>query len=129
MARSLNQITVIGNVGNAPETFGEGDKGGARFSVATSPPWKQEATEWHRVICWRKLAEIVGKYVNKGDRVAVVGRMTYNEWTGKDGQTRTSAEILADEVIMLGSPQQPSAKPVVESRGDMHGPPDEKLPF
>jgi single-strand DNA-binding protein len=123
MARSLNQITVIGNVGGDPETFGEGDKGGARFSVATAPGWKPEATEWHRVICWRKLAEIVGKYINKGDRVAVVGRMTYNKWTNKAGDEVVTAEILADEVIMLGSPQG-APKPAASA-----APSDEKLPF
>ncbi len=123
MARSLNQITGIGNVGGDPDTFGEGDKGGARFSVATAPSWKPEATEWHRVICWRKLAEIVAKYVNKGDRVAVVGRMTYNEWE-KDGITRVTAEILADEVIMLGGGQGGHTNPAPSK-----APSEEKLPF
>ncbi len=125
MARSLNQITVIGNVGMDPDTFGDGDKGGARFSVATSPSWKPEATEWHRVICWRKLAEIVGKYVKKGDRVAVVGRMTYNEWE-KDGVTRITAEILADEVIMLGGG---SGSGSTAYKPASAAPSDEKLPF
>jgi single-strand DNA-binding protein len=122
MARSLNQITLIGNVGGDVDTFGEGDKGGARFSVATSPSWKPDATEWHRVICWRKLAEIVAKYVKKGDRVAVVGRMTYNSWEDKDGNKRVTAEVLADEVLMLGGGKE-SAAPAANT------PPDSDLPF
>jgi single-strand DNA-binding protein len=125
MARSLNTITLIGNVGQAPETFGEGEKGGARFSVATSPSWKPEATEWHRVICWRKLAEIVGRYVNKGDKVCVIGRMTYNEWEDRNGQKQTTAEILADEVIMLGGGRQATST----NAASKDIPPDEKLPF
>jgi single-strand DNA-binding protein len=128
MARSLNTITLIGNVGQQPETFGEGDKGGARFSVATSPSWKPEATEWHRVICWRKLAEIVGRYVNKGDKVCVIGRMTYNEWTDKAGVTRTTAEILADEVLMLGSPPSGGSGNAPTST-TMDPEADKKLPF
>jgi single-strand DNA-binding protein len=88
--------------------------------VATSPSWKPDATEWHKIICWRKLAEIVSKYVKKGDRVAVVGRLSYNSWEDKDGNKRVTAEILADEVVMLGGGEQAQAAPVTEvADGDL----------
>ena len=110
MARSLNKATLIGNLGAAPEI--RSTHSGTRvatLSVATSRRWTsragdpQEKTEWHRVVCWDKLAEICERYLNKGDRVYVEGRIEYRQWEGQDGQTRYSTEIRAREMIMLGS--------------------------
>jgi len=109
MARSLNKVQIIGNLGADPEL--RTTTGGARvatLSVATSRGWtdrqgqQQEKTEWHRVICWERLAEICEKYLNKGDRVYIEGSIEYRQYEDKDGQTRYITEIRAREMIMLG---------------------------
>lgn len=110
MSRSLNKATLIGNLGADPEvrSTGSGTRV-ATISVATSRRWTsrsgepREKTEWHRVVCWDRLAEIVERYLKKGDRVYVEGRIEYRQWEGQDGQTRYTTEIRAQEMIMLGS--------------------------
>jgi single-strand DNA-binding protein len=100
---------IIGNLGADPEV--RTTPGGTRvatLSVATSRSWtgktgdQQERTEWHRVVAWDRLAEICERYLKKGDRVYVEGRIEYRQWEGKDGQTRYTTEIRAREMIMLG---------------------------
>lgn len=109
MARSLNKVQIIGNLGADPEL--RTTTGGARvatLSVATSRSWtdrqgqQQEKTEWHRVIFWEKLAEICEKYMSKGDRIYVEGSIEYRQYEDKDGQTRYITEIRGREMIMLG---------------------------
>ena len=109
MSRSLNKAMVIGNLGSDPEV--RSTSGGTRvatLSVATSRRWtdrggeEQERTEWHRVVCWDRLAEIVEQYLSKGDRIYVEGRIEYRQWEGDDGRTRYTTEIRAREMIMLG---------------------------
>ena len=112
MSRSLNKVTLIGNLGNDPEV--RSTTGGSRvatFSLATSRQWndaagaKQEKTEWHRCVVWNtkgsQLADIVERYVKKGDKLYVEGRIEYRQWQDKDGQTRYSTEINVRELIML----------------------------
>ena len=113
MSRSVNKVTLIGNLGNEPEvrTTAGGSKV-ATFSLATGRQWtgangeKQEKTEWHRCVVWNtkgsQLADIVEKYVKKGDKLYVEGRIEYRQWQDKDGQTRYSTEINVRELIMLG---------------------------
>ena len=110
MSRSLNKATLIGNLGADPEV--RSTNTGTRvatLSVATSRRWtsrsgeQQEKTEWHRVVCWDKLAEIAERYLKRGDRLYVEGRIEYRQWEGQDGQTRYTTEIRASEMIMLGS--------------------------
>ncbi len=110
MARSLNKAMIIGNLGADPEV--RTTPGGTRvatLSVATSRSWtgrtgdQQERTEWHRIVAWDRLAEICERYLKKGDRVYVEGRIEYRQWEGKDGQTRYTTEIRAREMVMLGS--------------------------
>ena len=114
MSRSLNKGTLIGNLGNDPEVRSTtGGNRVATFSLATSRSWndaagsKQEKTEWHRCVVWNtkssQLADIVEKYVKKGDKLFVEGRIEYRQWQDKDGQTRYSTEINVRELIMLGS--------------------------
>ena len=113
MSRSLNKVTLIGNSGNDPEVRSTtGGNRVATFSLATSRSWndasgsKQEKTEWHRCVVWNtktsQLADIVEKYVKKGDKLYVEGRIEYRQWQDKDGQTRYSTEINVRELIMLG---------------------------
>lgn len=109
MSRSLNKATLIGNLGADPEvrSTNSGTKV-ATLSIATSRQWtsrsgeKEEKTEWHRVICWDKLAEICEQYMKKGDRVYAEGRIEYRQWEGQDGQKKYTTEIRALEIIMLG---------------------------
>lgn len=113
MSRSLNKVTLIGNLGNDPEV--RSTTNGSRvatFSLATSRSWndasgaKQEKTEWHRCVVWNtknsSLADIVEKYVKKGDKLYVEGRIEYRQWQDKENQTRYSTEINVREMIMLG---------------------------
>jgi single-strand DNA-binding protein len=113
MSRSLNKVTLIGNLGNDPEVRSTtGGNRVATFSLATSRSWndaagaKQEKTEWHRCIVWNtkssQLADIVEKYVKKGDKLYVEGRIEYRQWQDKENQTRYSTEINVRELIMLG---------------------------
>lgn len=113
MSRSLNKVMLIGNLGNDPEVRSTtGGNRVATFSLATSRSWndasgsKQEKTEWHRCVVWNtkssQLADIVEKYVHKGDKIYVEGRVEYRQWQDKEGQTRYSTEINVRELIMLG---------------------------
>jgi single-strand DNA-binding protein len=116
VSRSLNKVTLIGNLGNDPEVRSTtGGNRVATFSLATSRTWndasggKQEKTEWHRCVVWNtktsQLADIVERYVHKGDKIYVEGRIEYRQWQDKDGQTRYSTEINVRELIMLSSRQ------------------------
>ena len=114
MSRSLNKVMLIGNLGNDPEVRSTtGGNRVATFSLATSRTWnsasgeRQEKTEWHRCVVWNskssQLADIVERYVKKGDKLFVEGRIEYRQWQDKDNQTRYSTEINVRELIMLGS--------------------------
>ena len=112
MSRSLNKVMLIGNLGADPEV--RSTTGGTRvatLSLATSRQWnnqageRQEKTEWHRVVLWNNrgsgLADLAEKYMKKGDRIYVEGRVEYRTWEDREGNTRYSTEIVAREVIML----------------------------
>jgi single-strand DNA-binding protein len=105
---------LIGNVGNDPEVrTTTGGSRVAQVSLATTRQWngsngeKQEKTEWHRLVLWNTkgsgLADVVERYVKKGDRLYVEGRVEYRQWQDKDGQTRYTTEINVRELIMLSS--------------------------
>ena len=113
MSRSLNKVTLIGNVGADPEVRStSGGNRVATFSLATSRTWngpagdRQEKTEWHRCVVWNaknsSLADIVERYVKKGDKLYVEGRIEYRQWQDQNNQTRYSTEINVRELIMLG---------------------------
>jgi single-strand DNA-binding protein len=117
VSRSLNKVSLIGNLGNDPEVRSTtGGNRVATFSLATSRSWndasgaRQEKTEWHRCVVWNtktsQLADIVERYVKKGDKLYVEGRIEYRQWQDKDGQTRYSTEINVRELIMLTSKSQ-----------------------
>ncbi|HUO51072.1 MAG TPA: single-stranded DNA-binding protein [Gemmatimonadaceae bacterium] len=116
MSRSLNKVTLIGNLGADPEVRSTtGGNRVANFSLATSRAWtgangdKQEKTEWHKCIAWNSksstLADIIERYVKKGDKVYVEGRIEYRQYQDKDGQTRYVTEINVRELIMLSGRQ------------------------
>lgn len=114
MSKSVNRATLIGNVGSDPEVRSTTSGGRvATFSVATSTSWKnqsgesQEKTQWHKCVVWNKkggggLADVVEKYVKKGDRLYVEGEIEYRQWTDKEGQTKYTTEIKVRDLVMLG---------------------------
>lgn len=115
----LNHIQIIGHLGRDPETrsFPSGDQV-CNFSVATTERWKdkqsgeqKEATEWHRISTFGKLAEICGQYLVKGSLVYVSGKITTRKWTDKDGQEKFSTEIKADAMKMLGGRPEAAERP------------------
>lgn len=116
MSRSLNKVTLIGNIGQEPEVRSTQNGGKvATFSLATTRTWngpggdRQEKTEWHRCVVWNTgtkgpgLADVVEKYVRKGEKLFVEGRIEYRQWQDKDNQTRYTTEINVRELILLGS--------------------------
>ena len=110
MARSLNKAMLIGNLGSDPEirTIPSGARV-AQFSVATNRRWndkngqQQEKTEWHRIVAWERLVEVIERFVKKGDRIYVEGEIEYRQYQDKDGVTKYTTEIRAREVVLLGS--------------------------
>lgn len=115
MAKSLNKVMLIGNLGKDPELryTGKGDAV-ATFSLATNESWKdadgnmQERTEWHNIVAWRKLAEICGEWLKKGKKVYIEGRIQTRSYDDKNtGTKKYITEIVADSMIMLdGKPNE-----------------------
>ena len=109
MARGINKVILVGNLGNDPETkYTQGGMAVTKVSLATTSVRKdregntQERTEWHRVTFFGKLGEIAGEYLRKGSQVYVEGSIRYDKYTGQDGVERYSTDIIADEMQMLG---------------------------
>lgn len=110
-SRGINKVILVGNLGADPEVRYM-PSGGAvtTVSIATSQSWKdkqtgeqKEATEWHRVVFFSRLAEIAGEYLRKGSQIYVEGSLRTRKWQGQDGQDRYTTEIVANEMQMLGS--------------------------
>jgi len=105
MPFSLNRAELIGRLGQDPEMRYTSDgQAVAKFSLATDRPAKpgaQSEPDWHRVVCWQKLAEFAGQHLTKGRLVFVAGRVSYRAWEGKDGQRHRATEIVASELIPL----------------------------
>jgi single-strand DNA-binding protein len=103
-----NKVQLIGNLGNDPEIRTVKDKKVAHFSVATNETYKNSdgvqvnETQWHRLVAWGKIAEIVEKYLVKGSEVAIEGKLTYNSYTDKDGNKKYSTEVVVNELLLLG---------------------------
>jgi len=109
MARGINKVILVGNLGNDPDVkYTQGGMAITRISLATTSVRKdkdgnqQERTEWHRVVFFGKLGEIVGEYLRKGSSVYVEGSLRYDKYTGQDGVEKYSTDIIADEMQMLG---------------------------
>ena len=108
---SVNKVILIGNLGKDPETrYLPSGEALTSFSIATSETWKdktsgekKEATEWHRISAFGKLAEICGEYLRKGSQVYIEGSLRTRKWQDKEGQDRYTTEIRADQMRMLGS--------------------------
>lgn len=116
---SVNKVILVGNLGADPETryLPNGDQV-TTLRLATTDTWKdkdgnkQEATEWHRVVLWRKLAEIASQYLKKGAQIYIEGSLKTRKWQDKDGQDRYTTEITSDTMKMLGrKPEGNSSAP------------------
>ncbi|MBT8115782.1 MAG: single-stranded DNA-binding protein [Arenicella sp.] len=111
MARGINKVILVGNLGNDPEVrYANNGSAIANISVATTDSWKdkntgeqQEKTEWHRVVMFNRLGEIAGEYLKKGSQVYIEGRLQTRKWQDQSGQDRYTTEIVANEMQMLGS--------------------------
>jgi len=118
MARGVNKVIIIGNLGSAPEVRYMPSGGAvANLSVATSETWKdkssgerQERTEWHRVALFGRLGEIAGEYLRKGSKVYIEGCLRTRKWQGQDGSDRYTTEIVAQEMQLLDSPSEGAAQ-------------------
>jgi single-strand DNA-binding protein len=148
MARGINKVILVGHLGRDPEVrYAPSGQAIANVTIATSEQWKdkntgekQERTEWHRVVFFSRLAEIVGEYLKKGSQVYVEGRLQTRKWQDKDGNDRYTTEIVANDMQMLGGRggsggpsenynQEPSAAPQPAASGAGGGDFDDDIPF
>ncbi len=110
MARGVNKVILVGNLGADPEVkYMPNGNAVANVTLATSESWKdkqsgenKEKTEWHRVVFFRRLAEIAGEYLKKGSQVYIEGKLQTRKWQDKNGNDRYTTEIVANEMQMLG---------------------------
>ena len=129
---SVNKVILMGNLGRDPEVrFMPNGDAVCNFSIATTDSWKdkagerQEKTEWHNIVMYRRLAEIAGEYLKKGRPVYLEGRLQTRKWQTKEGQDRYTTEIIADSMQMLGGrdgaptqDSQPSSQPEAKDEFD-----------
>jgi single-strand DNA-binding protein len=141
MARGVNKVILVGNLGADPDTrYMPSGKAVTNIRVATSESWKdrttgdmQERTEWHSVVMYDKLGEIAAEYLRKGSQVYIEGKIRTRKWQDKEGKDRYTTEIIADQMQMLGGrgggggassePRSPRQTPPAEDRSP--GPADE----
>jgi single-strand DNA-binding protein len=148
MARGVNKVILIGNVGNDPDMRYTANGGAVcNLSVATTDSWRdkqsgesQERTEWHRVVMFGKLGEIAGEYLRKGSKVYIEGRLQTRKWQDKSGQDRYTTEIVANDMQMLDSKgggsasfdSAPASKPAAQQQPAAAPPADDfddDIPF
>lgn len=141
----INKVIIVGHLGNEPEMRSmPNGEAVANISVATSESWtdkttgeRKEVTEWHRIVLYRRLAEIAGQYLHKGSQVYVEGRLKTRKWQDNNGQDRYTTEIQGDNLQMLGSSQgaqTPSAAAPKPTAAQSSQPPvadnfDDNIPF
>ena len=145
MARGVNKVILVGNLGQKPEMrYTQTNTAVATLSIATSESWKdkesgeqREKTEWHRVVFFGKLAEIAEQYLDKGSQLYVEGKLQTRKWQDKEGNDKYTTEILGNEMNMLGGRQssgdrgaydqsQPMQKPAEPSASNIS---EEDIPF
>ena len=144
MANSLNKCMIIGRLGRDPEIrYTNDNKAIANLTLATTESWnskdggRQDKTEWHRVVVFGKLAEVVEKYLKKGSKVYFEGKLQTRQWTDKEGQERYTTEIVVDgfsgQMVMLGdgngSQSQGSAKATKSQNVSSEPDFDDDIPF
>lgn len=129
---AVNKVILLGNVGKDPETRDAGGVTVASFTMATTDRGYTrkdgvavpDRTEWHNIVCWRNLAEIVGKYVHKGDKLYIEGKLTTRSWEDKQGGKRYTTEVVADVIELLGgSPQRQTEQ---QATNNLYGQPQQQ---
>src|SRR4030066_96701 len=120
---SVNKVILIGHLGKDPEVrYMPNGEAVANVSIATSENWKdksgekQEKTEWHNLVFYKRLAEIVGEYLKKGSQIFVEGKLQTRKWQDKEGKDRYTTEIVVNEMTMLGGNSTGGAFEVVENK-------------
>ena len=147
MAGSVNKVILIGNLGKDPEVRHlENGAVVANFSIATSESYndkntgeRREITDWHNIVLWRGLAQVAEKYLKKGMKVYIEGKLKTRSWTDENNQTRYTTEVVADQMTMLSRaeggqqatnyPNSVENKPVQPMDTDLSAKPDDDLPF
>jgi single-strand DNA-binding protein len=142
MANGLNKAILIGNLGRDPEMrYTPSGVAVANFNIATSETWtnkegqKETRTEWHRIVAFGKLGEICGEYLAKGRQVYIEGRIQTRDWEDKEGVKRYTTEIIANQMIMLGSRDTVApgdaygGPPPAEPDTSLPETPDDDIPF
>jgi len=126
MSRGLNKVMIIGHLGRDPEMrYTPSGRPVTTFSVATSRSWntsdgeRRSDTEWFNVVSWGSLAEICKQYLSKGQQVYIEGRLQTRRWEDDDGNKRTTVEIVAKEMIMLGDRKKKPDKDEVEQEKEL----------
>ena len=130
MARGVNKVIIVGNVGNDPETkYMPSGSAVTNLSVATNESWKdkqtgeqKDRTEWHRVAMFGRLAEIAAEYLRKGSQVYIEGKLRTRKWQDQSGNDRYSTEVIADEMQMLGGRSSGGAPAMGGGSGGPSGP-------
>ena len=136
----VNKVILVGRLGRDPEVrYTPNGVAIANFSIATSEEWKdkdtgekQERTEWHRIVAWRRLGEICGEYLHKGSQIYIEGRLQTRDWEDRDGNKRYTTEIVAQNMQMLGKPSREGKAESQEERYPAEEPisiPDDDIPF
>lgn len=140
MAGSVNKVILVGRLGQDPEVrYTQGGTAVANLRIATDETWKdqsgerQQRTEWHTVVLWRRLAEICGQYLSKGRLVYIEGKLQTRSWQDREGNKRYSTEVQADNMVMLGGRSEegqapPAAQPAAAAASDS-GTSDDDIPF
>jgi len=141
MAGSVNQVTLLGNVGKDPEvrTLQNGDKV-VNFSLATSEKWRdknsgetREDTEWSRIVVWGPLAEVVEKYVRKGSKVYLQGKLKTRKWTDNAGVEKYTTEVVVDRfngrIVLCGGGEGKAAAAPQQASASGSAPIDDDIPF
>jgi len=138
---SVNKVILLGNLGRDPEVkMTQGGQQVATFSIATSDSWtkdgqRQERTEWHTIVAWGKLAELAGRYLKKGRKVYVEGKLQTRSWDGKDGTKKYATEVLASSLTFVDSSRgdapasAPAQEPAHSDGYSDFGPSDSDVPF
>ena len=126
----INKVILVGNLGKDPEVrYLEGGTAVANFPIATSETFKDRTsgerktnTEWHNIVVWRGLAELVEKYLKKGSKIYVEGKLKTRSWKDQDGNTRYTTEIVADNLTMLGGRNEAKTEVRVETTNALEVP-------
>ena len=131
--RGINKVILVGNCGKDPDIrYTQSKTPVATLSIATSEQWtdasgeKQQRTDWHRVVCWNKLAGVCEKYLRKGRQVYIEGKLKSRKWKDNKGNQRTTTEVVADNLLMLGPKEE---APSLEEAIFGPGPDDEEEMF